>query len=187
MKSAMAAVEDKSMTIYKAAATYGVPRKTLDDRLKGRVQHGSNPGPKTALTAAEEEALASYLVYMANRGYPLTRTMVKAFARAIAKKSGKDNHFHSEYGPGEHWWSNFKRCHPEITLRRTDMLERSRAEALNPSVVSEYFQLLGKTLDNNNLRNKPCQLYNCDETFLPLDCSREKAVTKGSKNTVLWN
>ena len=31
MKSAMAAVEAKSMTIYKAAAIYGVPRKTLDD------------------------------------------------------------------------------------------------------------------------------------------------------------
>ena len=58
------------------------------------------------------------------------------------------------------------------------MLERSHAKALNPEVVNEYFQLLGKTLDENNLKNKPRQIYICDETFLPLDHSREKAVTK---------
>ena len=183
MKSAMSAVRNKEMTIYKAAAHFKVPRKTLDDRIKGRVKHGTNPGPSTVLSASEEASLVSYLVYMANRGFPLTRTMVKAFAWAVAKRSGKSDRFSAEYGPGEHWWFNFKRRHPEVTLRRTDMLERTRAEALNPDVVTEYFEHLGKTLDDHGLKNKPRQLYNCDESFVPLDCSREKAVTmKGAKN-----
>ena len=37
-------------------------------------------------------------------------------------------------------------------------------------------------LESGGLKNKPRQLYNCDESFLPLDHSREKVVaSKGSK------
>ena len=39
-----------------------------------------------------------------------------------------------------------------ITLRRPDMLERSRAEALNPDVVNKYFSLLGETLGKLGLK-----------------------------------
>ena len=48
------------MTIYSAAANFNVPRKTLDDRIKGPVRHGTNPGPSTALTSEQENALESY-------------------------------------------------------------------------------------------------------------------------------
>ena len=115
---------------------------------------------------------------MADHRYPLTKSMAKAYAWAIVKRTGTTDRFNSEISPGDHWWFNFRRRHPKLMLRKIDMLERSRAEALNPEVVSEYFQLLGKTLDDNNLKNKPRQIYNCDETFLPLDHNREKAVTK---------
>ena len=82
----------------------------------------------------EEDALISYLIYMANCGFPLTRTMVKAFAWSIAKRSGKCDWFNLEYGPGEKWWTLFKQRHPQLALRRSDTLERSRAEALNPAI-----------------------------------------------------
>ena len=67
--------------------------------------------------------------------------MVKAFAWDIAKRSGRDGCFHPEFGPGEHWWVLFKKHHPILTLRKSDNLERSRAEALNPEIVEEYFKL----------------------------------------------
>ena len=79
MVSAMNTVEKKEMTVYSAAARFSVPRKTLDDRIKGRVKHSTSPGPATALTLEQEEALVSYLFYMADHGYPLTLTMVKAY------------------------------------------------------------------------------------------------------------
>ena len=181
MVAAMQAVEKKELTISAAATRFNVPRKTLDDRIKGRVQHGTTPGPSTVLTTEEEDALESYLIYMAQRGFPLTRTMTKAFAWAIAKRSGKADRFNPEYGPSEHWWTNFRKRHPRLTLRTTDKLERSRAEALSPEIVKEYFETLKPILERNNLLNLPRQLYNCDETFLPLDFTREKAVTL--KNT----
>ena len=169
MAMVMDAVRNEKMSIYSAAVKFSVPRKTLDDRIKGHVKHGTKPGPSTILSDEEEHAMESYLFYMADHGYTLTKSMAKAYAWAIAKRLSC---------PGDHWWFNFRCRHPKLTLRKIDMLERSCAEALNPEVVSEYFQLLGKTLDDNNLKNKPRQIYNCDEKFLPLDHSREKAVTK---------
>ena len=80
MIAAMSAVRDRKVTISEAAKKYNVPRKTLNDRIKERVEHGSRPGPSTVLTKEEEEedGLVSYLAYMAQRGFPLTRTLTKA-------------------------------------------------------------------------------------------------------------
>ena len=109
--------------------------------------------------------------------------MVRAFAWAIAKRSNTDSRFNPDFGPGYRWWRLYKKRHPELTLRKVDILQRSRAEALNPHIVQEHFDLLHKTLVNNNLLNSPRQIYNCDETFIPLDYTHEKAVTvKGAKN-----
>ena len=182
MLAAMEAVANGDKTITSAATEFNV---TLDDRIKGRVKHGVKPGPSTVLTAHEEEALVSYLLYMAQHGFPLTRTMIKAFAWAIAKRSGNGHRFNDQLGPGEHWWINFKKRHPDLSLRKIENLERSRAEALNPDVVSEYFKLLKDILEDNQISNCPRQIYNCDETFLPLNCQKEKAVVlKGVKNVL---
>ena len=183
MVAAIEAVSAGGMTITASSRVFSVPRKTLDDRLKGHVTHGRKPGVKTAFTSEEESSLVRYLLYMAERGFPLTRTMAKAFAWAIAKLSGNDCRFSKNYGPSEHWWQLFRNRHPEICLCKSDGLERSRAEALNPAVVQEYFDLFDATLTRNDLKTCPRQLYNCDETFVPMDYTREKVVAaKGAKN-----
>ena len=155
-----------------------VPRKSLDDRVKGRVQHGTNPGLNTALTTEEESALEAYLLYMAERGFPLTTKMAQAFAWAIAFRSGTQGCFNESTGPGKHWWQNFKARHPSLRLRTADNLERSRASALNREVVDNYFACLKTILESNSLMGAPRQLFNCDETFLPLNFSCEKVIAR---------
>ena len=131
MTAAMKAVSDKETTITQAAAKkYSVLCKTLDDRIKKKVEHGSRPGPSTVLTKEEEDGLVSYLVYMAQRGFP--RNFTKAFAWAIAVRSGKADRFGKE-GPSENWWTGFRHHHLELTLRKVDKLEQSRVESLNPN------------------------------------------------------
>ena len=102
----------------------------------------SPPGPSTVLTKEEKDALVSY---MAKRGFLLTMKMVLAFAWAIVLRTGYADHFS-----------------PMLSLRN---LERSRAEALNPEVVNEYFNMLEKTITDNGLLNSPRQIYNWNETF----------------------
>ena len=72
MLNAMKKVEEGS-TVSAAARMCRVSRRTLDDRIRGRVAHGSRPGPSTVLTKEEEDALMAYLLYMAERGFPLTK------------------------------------------------------------------------------------------------------------------
>ena len=158
MKAAMEAVSSGEMTVSASSRVFKVPRKTLDDRIRGNVFHGKKPGRTTILTPEEEESLTQYLFYMAERGFPLTRTMVKAFAWAIAKRSGNDARFSPEQGPSEHWWQLYRKRHPNIVLRKSDSLERTRAEAFNEVIVTEYFEILRNTLTTNNLTTSPRQI-----------------------------
>ena len=107
--------------------------------------------------------------------------MARAFAWAVSMRSGTSDRFNEETGPGKHWWGNFCARHPELTLRTADNLEPSRASALTKEVVDGYFETLKCTLEESDLVNEPRQLFNCDETFLPLNMSCEKVITR--KNT----
>ena len=178
MEAAMRAVQEEGMTVNAAAKQFRVPKKTLDDRIKGRVEHGSRPGPSTALTAEEESALAAYLLYMAEHGFPLSSKIAMGFAWAVSLHSGTQERFNLETGPGRHWWRSFRSRHPELTPRTADNLEPSRANALTREVVDNYFECLKVTLEKNNLLNSPRQLFNCDETFLPLNIACEKVVAR---------
>ena len=82
-----------------------------------------------------------------NKDFPLTRPLTKAFAWAIAVRSGKAERFGKE-GPSKNWRTGFRRRHPELTLRKADKLERSRAASLNPEVVKQYFELLNEVMAN---------------------------------------
>ena len=59
----------------------------LDDQIKGCVEHGSNPGLSTVLSAEEESALESITcytcIYMAEHEFPLLKKMGMAFAWTI--------------------------------------------------------------------------------------------------------
>ena len=181
MKAAMEEVRQGKGTPTAIARKYNVPRRTLTDRMKGRVQHGRKPGPSTALSKAEEDALVAYLVHMAKQGFPLTPKMTTAYAWAIAIRSGNADRF-PKSGPSRNWFTRFRKRHQELRLRKMDNLERTTAECLSPEVVGNYFDLLEKTMTENCLKNKPRQIYNADETFLPLNETKEKAVTlKNSK------
>jgi hypothetical protein len=87
MERAISAVKQKKMKIRLAAKEFQVPKSTLSDKLKGRYK-GMKPGPRTELTDEEEKALVHFLLYMANQGFPLTRSMTRCFIIDIIKQSG---------------------------------------------------------------------------------------------------
>ena len=70
MKAAMEAVSSGEMIVSASSRVFKVPRKTLDDRIRGNVSHGKKPGRTTILTPEEEESLTQYFLYMAERGFP---------------------------------------------------------------------------------------------------------------------
>ena len=69
-----------------------------------------------------------------------------------------------------------------MTLRRGDNTAHVRMDAVNASTMNHYFDLLKKTLQENNLMNSPGQIYNVDECGIPLDPKAPNVIAKvGSK------
>ncbi|KAJ8353531.1 hypothetical protein SKAU_G00210980 [Synaphobranchus kaupii] len=63
-----------------------VPRQTLQDRVSGRVVHGSRSGGPTMLSPEDENSLVQYCLYCVPRGFPLTHRVLVAFATALRWK-----------------------------------------------------------------------------------------------------
>ena len=73
--------------------------------------------------------------------------------------------------------------HPMLSLRTPATLSIARANATDHEVLDNYFHELERTLVENNLVDKPCQIFNIDETGMPFDPSPLKVVTwKGHKH-----
>lgn len=110
MANAILAVNDDKMKIATAARTFGVPRKTLADRIAGT--HSNSRGKPKTLTDEEEIALVNYITYMDSQCFPLTIIQIRAFAWEIAVRSGRKIQFKDETGPTEKWWRDLKRGTP---------------------------------------------------------------------------
>ena len=44
------------------------------------------------------------------------------------------------------WWSSFKNRHPQLTLRKATPLSYARANAQDPAIFEQYFNLLENTV-----------------------------------------
>ena len=87
MVAALEAVRQGTST-FRAAKLYGVPRSTLQDRVSGRVRHGTKPGPKPYLSCKEEGELSNFITEVAKAGYGKTRRDIKLIAENVAREKG---------------------------------------------------------------------------------------------------
>ena len=60
MTATIKAVEYGNSHMNQTAMTHGVPKTTLKDRLSGRIEHGSKPGPDLYLND-EEAKISTFL------------------------------------------------------------------------------------------------------------------------------
>ena len=73
MATAVFAVKSRGFRVARAAREFSVPRKTLDDRVKGKISLTAERGRPKSLSEDEEDALKEYLLYMSSHGFPFTR------------------------------------------------------------------------------------------------------------------
>ena len=179
MEAAIKAVLDSSAESINAAAwDYGVPATTLKNRLSGRVVHGTNPGPMPYLSSKEEERLVEYLLDANKVGYGKTRRQVKVIVDRVATEKGVLRSARISDG----WWRRFLQRHPRLSLRSGDSTGYVRMNAMNKENLKSYFDLLETVLHDNNLKVHPEQVYNMDETGIPLNPRPPKVVAlRGQK------
>ena len=183
MKRAIDAVKSGRMGTNRAALEYAVPRTTLKDRLTGRVIHGVKMGAKPYLSNQEEQELVEFLLNCAKMGYGKTRRDVLNIVHAtLLKKAEETGEEFLKDKVSQGWWMKFCSRWPQIRLRKGDSFPVARDQMTNYSVFKDYFDLLDDTLTKFGLKDKPAQIYNCDESGMPLEFKLPKIIAgKGTK------
>ena len=169
-------------SINKIAALYGVPKSTLHDRISGRVTHGTKSGPAPYLNATEEKELADHLITVAKIGYGKTRKEVKMIAENVAIDKGVLRATRISDG----WWKSFLHRQQDLSLRRADSTAHIRMDSINKESIKQYYDLLEQTMKSHNIQKSPNQIYNMDETGMPLTPRTPNIVTQnGQKKSVI--
>ena len=165
------AVVSGELSVRRAAEEFDVPRATLNDRLTGRIHFGGSSGPPKYLTDDDEDVLALFLKNCAKVGYARNRLPVISLVQQIVARENLDvNVTHG-------WWESFKRRHKDLTLRTAEPLAYVCMVSSSTAMLDNYFDVFESTLSENDLLERPCAMFNMDESGMPLDPPSLKVVT----------
>ena len=80
------------------------------------------------------------------------------------------------------WWVRFLHRWPQLSLRKGDSFAVVHKEASTYDVFKYYYDLFEGILIKYGLKNKPSQIYSCDESNMPLQHKVPKALSmKGQR------
>ncbi|TGZ48876.1 Uncharacterized protein DBV15_12526, partial [Temnothorax longispinosus] len=171
----------EGLTLRQVAHSFGVPKSTLFFKLKYNSPLECRKGPKTVLSAEEENEIASWIVFCADSGFPVNKTRLldcvqKYFNNNKAKTPFKNNR------PGQHWYRAFMNRHPNLSTRIAQNLTSTRA-AVTEVDLRNWFAKVKQYLDTKNLLHiEPHRVFNLDESAFMLVPKDNKVITeKGVK------
>ncbi|CAF1656006.1 unnamed protein product, partial [Didymodactylos carnosus] len=95
-------------------------------------------------------------------GEPITPKELVKIATSYAKELGKYKTF-KKGQPTMEWYYTFMKRHPQLTTAKSISFELPRAK-IAQTIVDKWFNLLEKVLIDNDLFDKPSQIFNCDES-----------------------
>ena len=81
------------------------------------------------------------------------------------------------------WWCNFLKRNQGLSLRQGDATGHVRMEAMNSETMEHYCALLREALEVHNLNDQPAQIYNVDESGMPLNPRPPKVVSPKGRQT----
>ena len=118
------------------------------------------------MTLSKEIELLTFIIDVCKMGHGKTkREVIDIIRRTVKKKKEKEG---KDFGKckfnGEGWWQGFIQRHSKLSLHTSDALSYCQSNAVDKERLEYYFSLLKRTLEDNNLMNKACYIYNMDET-----------------------
>ena len=168
----------KGQAVRRVALNYGIPKSTLHDRISGKVTLGAKSGPPSYLSAEEEDELVSFLNGCSSIGYARSKKQTITLVQRVVESKGLN------VKVSDGWWKSFMKRHGTLTLRAAEPLSYARAVCSQPEILNHYYDLLQQTLIEHDLTDKPNQIFNLDESGMPLDPCPPKVITqKGIKHS----
>lgn len=179
LKQAVEDVKSGRMTSSQAAQVYGIPRTTINTRLYCFHEKAGRP---TVFSSEFEERVAHNLHIMEKQGFPLTRKEASILISEYVRQNGIITPFKHDI-PGKDWFHAFQQRN-NLSIKKPQNVEIARRKACDPFIVYGYFEMLERVVDELDLKDKPKQIYNLDETSICNDPSKGKIIgQKGYKAT----
>ena len=178
-------VQSKELTLRAAAATYGIPRSTLSEHVRG-VRRKRYGGGSTILTRCEEREIVLTCQILAEMGFPLTKDYVEVIVRDyLRSQEARSSAFGSSGLPGQSWWEGFLSRWPTLVQRKPQHLPRQRAQSATEEVISSFFERVKDLFEKTGLVSAPDlanRIWNCDETgFCTAVASKSVLSRRGAK------
>lgn len=182
IQNAVAAVRG-GMSLRKAEQKFCIPKSTINDRIKGKVSMDAKSGRSPYISKEIENEIVTKATSSAAKGFGVSKRQLLTKVGTLCKRTSIAKFKNGI--PGKDWWYAFAKRHPEISLRKPEKLETSRARMMNKVVVQKYFDELSEVITKLNLLDKPEFIWNADETGKQLSHSPTNVVAmKGSRNVV---
>lgn len=173
------------MSVRMAGREFGIPKRTLQDHKCGKLpQVQRKTGPQPILSLEGEEKLANWVINLAKCGFPVKKSDLIETVEAIVKNTEKENLFKNGR-PGQKWYSNFLKRHPQISLREAESVNKARA-IVTEEAIRAWFRELRQYLKDNNcedILDDPDRILNGDEAGFAICPKTGKVLApRGYKN-----
>ncbi|CAF1610896.1 unnamed protein product, partial [Rotaria magnacalcarata] len=164
---------DAGYSIRESSRRYDVPYSTLNAHVNHEVSH-DRVGRPTIFNKEEEDNLEKAALLLQSWGVPLTIDEFINLSKQYALSLNKINLFRTGTSTYD-WLYSFLNRHHNLILKKSYPLEKKRA-ALTNEQVDKWFQLLNKLIEENNLPNRPAQIFNADESGMSDNISYSKVI-----------
>ncbi|PNY27934.1 Uncharacterized protein TCAP_02142 [Tolypocladium capitatum] len=129
LQQAVQAVKN-GISQHKAAAQYGIPRQTLQDRLRGALPMKVAKEPSQRLSIHQEKHLRDWVLAQGALGLPPSHLQLKEFASRVLIAGG-------DLRPlGKNWVAGFLRRNPEVSAMKSKSIDCSRINVRRRAAIS---------------------------------------------------
>ncbi|CAH2016177.1 unnamed protein product, partial [Acanthoscelides obtectus] len=159
---------------------YGVPISVICQRLSGKRRTPIDSvarGRKPALSAEVENTIEKCILARAQYGYPCDKNELQDLVKTYVESKELQTSFKNNR-PGDDWYYDFLKRHLALSVKKPELLQKLRKDARKPKVVYNFYEILRQTLISKDLisPDKACFIYNADESVIPSDPSRIRAI-----------
>lgn len=168
IQEAVMAVMQKRMSQRQASVHFGIPRRTLRDRLCGRSLEEDGRQYNRAISSADENAIVEYISHLQALGCELNCTEIRSLGSHLARDKGRleDNMLsHS-------WYRRFKDRVPHV--------RKGSRKMITDEIKNRYYAHLSALMEEHGLTNAPHRIFSMDERSISADPQTGKIVIESS-------
>src|SRR5436190_4245106 len=128
-------ITDNGLSHPQASQKHGVPRQTIQNRLRGIGPQGEQEQSGQRVSKAQEARLAQWILRQEALGYAPSNAQIRACVTTLLQKQGDTEPL------GKNWVSRFIERTPEVKNKMGKRQEAARFNNFTPKAVNWYFDV----------------------------------------------